>query len=117
MMDSQGGVGGSTSAVKLPEKPKHIPAITGEVVDLNRSILFTLLGMFVSTMMSLTVFAQSDRDALRTKAVAESLIPVRPGVPGKVPFWNVHSRRFPKSDRFQPGSWRDTSRKGLGEGE
>lgn len=27
-------------------------------------------------------------------ALQESVIPVRPGVPGKVPFWNAHAKRF-----------------------
>ncbi|MEA2064077.1 MAG: hypothetical protein U9P14_10295, partial [Gemmatimonadota bacterium] len=35
-----------------------------------------------------------DREALHAQAVEESLIPVRPGIPGKSPFWNVNSSRF-----------------------
>jgi len=35
-----------------------------------------------------------DRQALHAQAVAESLIPIRPGIPGKVPFWNVNASRF-----------------------
>ncbi|HUU29789.1 MAG TPA: hypothetical protein VM123_18460 [archaeon] len=35
-----------------------------------------------------------DRPALHAQAVDESLIPVRPGIPGKSPFWNINSSRF-----------------------
>ncbi|MBN2289668.1 MAG: hypothetical protein JXQ83_10085 [Candidatus Glassbacteria bacterium] len=45
-----------------------------------------------------------DSQALHAQAVEESLVPVRPGVPGKSPFWNVGSTRFiyaPAFD-FQP---------------
>jgi len=42
-------------------------------------------------------FAQGvtfDREALHAQAVRESLTPIRPGLPGKRPFWNVNARRF-----------------------
>jgi len=28
------------------------------------------------------------------QAIAESLVPIRPGAPGKTPFWNLYARRF-----------------------
>lgn len=31
---------------------------------------------------------------LHKQAVAESLVPIHPGVPGKTPFWNQHARQF-----------------------
>jgi maltose/maltodextrin transport system substrate-binding protein len=37
---------------------------------------------------------QFDRAALHAQAVEESLRPIRPGVPGKVSFWNQRSRMF-----------------------
>lgn len=40
---------------------------------------------------------------LHAEAVAESLIPIRPGVPGKVPSWNVKARRFTYAPAFDVG--------------
>src|SRR5690242_21144174 len=37
---------------------------------------------------------EPDREELHKEAVAKSLIPIRPGIPGKRPFWNEYSRRF-----------------------
>jgi maltose/maltodextrin transport system substrate-binding protein len=38
--------------------------------------------------------AAAAASSFRQEAEAESLVPIRPGVPGKVPFWNAYSRRF-----------------------
>jgi len=38
---------------------------------------------------------------LHAQAVAESLVPIRPGVPGKVPFWNEYARRFMYAPAFE----------------
>ncbi len=38
--------------------------------------------------------ANDDLTSYGKKAWEESATPVRPGVPGKVPFWNEHSKRF-----------------------
>lgn len=38
--------------------------------------------------------AQPARSPFYEQAVAESLVPIRPGVPGRAPFWNGHARRF-----------------------
>ena len=37
---------------------------------------------------------EPDKSDLHKRAVAESLIPIRPGIPGKTPFWNEYSREF-----------------------
>lgn len=42
-----------------------------------------------------------DRTALHAQAVEESLKPIRPGVPGKVPFWNGRSRQFIYAPAFE----------------
>ncbi len=38
--------------------------------------------------------------AFHTQAAEESLLPVRPGVPGQAPFWNAHARRFIHAPSF-----------------
>ena len=48
--------------------------------------------------------AAFERERMHSKAVAESLVPIRPGSPGQAPFWNVNATRFihaPALD-FQP---------------
>src|SRR5437764_9989228 len=39
--------------------------------------------------------------SLHDHAVKESLIPIRPGIPGKALFWNAHSRRFIYAPAFE----------------
>jgi hypothetical protein len=39
--------------------------------------------------------------SLRAQAIAESLVPIRPGVPGETPFWNKDSRRFIYAPAFE----------------
>lgn len=34
------------------------------------------------------------REEIKQQAIDESVIAIRPGIPGKRPFWNAHSRRF-----------------------
>ena len=41
-----------------------------------------------------------NRGELHKQAVAESLKPIRPGVPGKTPFWNPHAVRFIHAPAF-----------------
>lgn len=36
----------------------------------------------------------SKPSALRVQALEESLVPIRPGLPGKSPFWNAYAKRF-----------------------
>lgn len=38
--------------------------------------------------------AAFDKETLHTLALEESLIPIRPGVPGQSPFWNIKATRF-----------------------
>jgi len=38
---------------------------------------------------------------LHKQAVAESIVPIRPGVPGKSPFWNVNAREFIYAPAFE----------------
>ncbi len=42
-----------------------------------------------------------DRAALHAQAVEESLVPIRPGVPGKTPFWNARARQFMYAPAFE----------------
>ena len=53
---------------------------------------------FLTMAAGLVLTAQSHREPskseLHKQAVAESLIPIRPGIPGKTPFWNDYARRF-----------------------
>ena len=46
----------------------------------------------------ISVFGQKiqlpSRSVLHAQAMAESLVPIRPGVPGRSAFWNAHARRF-----------------------
>ncbi len=53
------------------------------------SIVAALLVSFLAT----NVVAQTTQE-LRNQALAETLKPIRPGVPGKSPFWNQASRQF-----------------------
>ncbi|MGV3539343.1 MAG: hypothetical protein ACO1OQ_06000, partial [Rufibacter sp.] len=41
-----------------------------------------------------TTTAQKSTQSLQERALAETKIPVRPGVPGQVPFWNEAAKRF-----------------------
>ncbi len=79
----------------------------------SRSSLFFLLSL-----LALILFAACNRPAayyqntiisswdsaswtaFHKQAVEESLLPVRPGVPGKAPFWNAHARRFINAPSF-----------------
>ncbi|MBN1588731.1 MAG: hypothetical protein JW888_04380 [Pirellulales bacterium] len=67
---------------------------------MNRRVCAVVIGMFVWSMLNSALCAQWDREALHAQAVAESLVPIRPGSPGKVPFWNVHARRFIHAPAF-----------------
>jgi hypothetical protein len=57
------------------------------------SLLLIVFSGLTSRVMPFKV-PEFDRQALHQQAVKESLIPVRPGVPGKSPFWNVNSSQF-----------------------
>jgi hypothetical protein len=37
---------------------------------------------------------EPNQSELHKQAVAESLVPIHPGIPGQTPFWNTYSRRF-----------------------
>ena len=43
---------------------------------------------------------EPDKSELHKQAVAESLVPIRPGVPSKTPFWNNYARRFNYAPAF-----------------
>lgn len=55
-----------------------------------KSLLFASLSAFIVA----RAFAQPDWTALNAQARREALVPIRPGVPGKAPFWNGHARAF-----------------------
>ncbi len=40
------------------------------------------------------------RPVLHAQAMEESLLPIRPGIPGEVPFWNAYARRFIHAPAF-----------------
>ena len=70
-----------------------------QVLRFNRArrypgILFAVFGIVATALLSSPLHAQTNRDTFEKQAVTDSLIPIRPGVPGKVPFWNTHARRF-----------------------
>lgn len=53
--------------------------------------LFFSMAVFISTS---DVNAQSGQNSFGQTALQESLTPIRPGEPGKTPFWNVAAKRF-----------------------
>jgi hypothetical protein len=42
----------------------------------------------------------ADREALHAQAIEESLVPMRPGVPGQAPFWNRYAMQFMYAPAF-----------------
>ena len=38
---------------------------------------------------------------INAQAVAESLRPIRPGIPGEVPFWNGYAKQFIHAPAFE----------------
>src|SRR6266545_7535760 len=45
-------------------------------------------------LLSLCLLGLAPMDDLRKQAIQESLIPIRPGAPGKSPFWNAQAKQF-----------------------
>lgn len=60
------------------------------MADAERSIPLLYCLLFCAMQAS----AQPGSGELHRQAAAESLVPIRPGVPGKTPFWNTYARRF-----------------------
>ncbi|MGV3539347.1 MAG: hypothetical protein ACO1OQ_06020 [Rufibacter sp.] len=61
-------------------------------------VALTLVGFFSSCKVRTNDSGQSvavqGKESLGQRALRESTVPIRPGVPGKVPFWNVAAKRF-----------------------
>lgn len=55
------------------------------------------IGLFpppVGSIVNAQDLTKPDCDKLHAQAMEESMLPVRPGEPGKSPFWNLHAKRF-----------------------
>lgn len=58
---------------------------------------FLIIAAVVTLSVGITIGQEkniSEQSILRARAVEESMIPIRPGRPGKSPFWNRYARRF-----------------------
>ncbi len=55
---------------------------------------FTILGSFLFLFSSAQVTKSSINKSFGEIALKESTVPIRPGEPGKVSFWNKHARQF-----------------------
>ena len=65
---------------------------------MNNMIKIAVLLSIFLIIIPYTLYSQEvklpESAVLHAQAVEESLIPIRPGIPGESPFWNEHARRF-----------------------
>lgn len=68
-----------------------------EILHCTQAILLLTVAMITP---AIEVKAQSGLKSLGRIALEESLIPIRPGEPGKTPFWNEQARQFIHAPAF-----------------
>jgi hypothetical protein len=67
---------------------------TNSLLVLGCGFIISLISFSCSPDQKINDWDNTDWNSFHNQAVEESLIPVRPGVPGNSPFWNGYAKRF-----------------------